>query len=85
MEGAVELAEEIFHMPVRLANPKGVRGMEDILRSPIYATGIGLLLYAKDNQDTDFAAASTDQPVAVIEKNKTDILTRMKSWFQGNF
>ncbi|MCO4757615.1 MAG: cell division protein FtsA [Oceanospirillaceae bacterium] len=85
MEGAVELAEEIFHMPVRLANPKGVRGMEDILRSPIYATGIGLLLYAKDNQDTDFAAASTDEPIAIIEKNKTDILTRMKSWFQGNF
>ncbi|WP_370277963.1 cell division protein FtsA [Pontibacterium sp.] len=85
MEGAVELAEEIFHMPVRLASPKGVRGMEDILRSPIYATGIGLLLYAKDNQDTDFAAVTVEEPVALIESNKPDILTRMKSWFQGNF
>ncbi|WP_151703850.1 cell division protein FtsA [Nitrincola alkalilacustris] len=47
MEGAVELAEEIFHMPVRLAVPQGVRGMESMLQNPIYATGIGLLQHAR--------------------------------------
>ena len=80
MEGAVELAEEIFHMPVRLALPKGVRGMEDILCSPIYATGIGLLQYAKqDNQHVGEAV--------VVEENdeRPNVLNRMKSWFQGNF
>jgi cell division protein FtsA len=49
MEGAVELAEEIFHMPVRLARPQGVSGLDEILHSPIYATGVGLLLYAARN------------------------------------
>ena len=81
MEGAVELAEEIFHMPVRLAIPKGVRGMEDILASPIYATGIGLLQYAKqDNQHLGEAVPVMEEPV-----ERPNVLNRMKSWFQGNF
>jgi cell division protein FtsA len=80
MEGAVELAEEIFHMPVRLALPKGVRGMEDILCSPIYATGVGLLQYAKqDNQHLGEAVTVEDS----VER--PNVLNRMKSWFQGNF
>ncbi|WP_019620065.1 cell division protein FtsA [Amphritea japonica] len=81
MEGAVELAEEIFHMPVRLALPKGVRGMEDILCSPIYATGIGLLQYAKqDNQHVGEAVVVEDDSA-----ERPNVLNRMKSWFQGNF
>ncbi len=81
MEGAVELAEEIFHMPVRLAIPKGVRGMEDILSSPIYATGIGLLQYAKqDNQHLGEAAPVEEEIV-----QRPNVLNRMKAWFQGNF
>ncbi|RTE64932.1 cell division protein FtsA [Amphritea opalescens] len=80
MEGAVELAEEIFHMPVRLALPKGVRGMGDILNSPIYSTGIGLLQYAK--QDTQHLS----EAVSVEERSEQpNILKRMKTWFQGNF
>ncbi|WP_428035550.1 cell division protein FtsA [Amphritea sp.] len=80
MEGAVELAEEIFHMPVRLALPKGVRGMGDILNSPIYATGIGLLQYAKqDIRHLREAVAVED----VVER--PNVLSRMKAWFQGNF
>jgi cell division protein FtsA len=43
MEGAVELAEEIFHMPVRLGVPHGVKGLDDVVRNPIYSTGVGLL------------------------------------------
>ena len=81
MEGAVELAEEIFHMPVRLAIPKGVRGMEDILASPIYATGIGLLQYAQ--QDSVHPMGET----VVLEDEivRPNVLNRMKTWFQGNF
>ncbi len=45
MEGVVELAEEIFHLPVRIGMPSEVRGLTDIVRNPIYATGVGLLLY----------------------------------------
>lgn len=45
MEGAVELAEEVFHVPVRLASPKGVSGLADVVTNPIHATGVGLLQY----------------------------------------
>ncbi|MBL6687147.1 MAG: cell division protein FtsA [Pseudomonadales bacterium] len=45
MEGVVELAEEIFHMPVSIGKPKQVSGLADIVRNPIYATSVGLLQY----------------------------------------
>lgn len=44
MEGVVELAEEIFHMPVSIGKPKGVTGLTDIVKNPIYSTAVGLLL-----------------------------------------
>ena len=39
MEGVIELAEEIFHMPVSLGAPRNVSGLKDIVRNPVYATG----------------------------------------------
>ena len=45
MEGVVELAEEVFHMPVRLGVPQYVTGLIDVVRNPIHATGVGLLLF----------------------------------------
>ena len=41
MEGAIELAEEVFHMPVRLGMPQYVSGLVDVVSNPIYATGRG--------------------------------------------
>ena len=45
MEGAVDLAEEMFHAPVRLGAPQHVVGLADVVRNPIHATGVGLLLH----------------------------------------
>ena len=45
MEGVIELAEEVFHMPVRLGVPQYVSGLIDVVRNPIHATGVGLLLF----------------------------------------
>ena len=50
IEGLVELAEEIFHMPVCLAAPRSVAGLADIVRDPVYATSVGLLLYGRDQE-----------------------------------
>ena len=47
MEGVVELAEEIFHMPVRLGVPEHVSGHSELMRNPIHATGVGLLQYGR--------------------------------------
>jgi cell division protein FtsA len=78
MEGAIELAEEIFHVPVRLGLPGQVKGLSDVVRSPIYSTGVGLLLYARENS----APASR---AAALGGNVAGVFDRMKSWFKGNF
>lgn len=90
MEGAVELAEEIFHMPVRLSRPQGVRGMEDLLDNPIYATGIGLLHYARQAMGPTIEAGSNGRDKereARQEEGQTGegLFAKVKSWFQGNF
>jgi cell division protein FtsA len=77
MEGAIELAEEVFHVPVRLGIPQAVNGLSDVVRNPIFSTGVGLLLYARDNH----LPHKGRRPIA----NAKSALDRMKSWFQGNF
>jgi cell division protein FtsA len=79
MEGVVELAEEIFHMPVRLGSPQNVRGLTDIVNNPIYSTGVGLLHYAKLQS---FEGGSHKNSSSSAEGSW---LERMKSWFQENF
>jgi len=79
MEGAVELAEEVFHMPVRLGSPQYVEGLLDVIRNPIHATGVGLLLYG---YETMVRRGQRSGPVA---GGLADMWSRMKSWFQGQF
>src|SRR6202451_4537992 len=79
MEGAIELAEEVFHMPVRLGVPQYVSGLVDVVSNPIHATGVGLLLYAKSNLDLQ----RTEAPL--LAGGMRSIFERMKAWFQGNF
>ena len=50
MEGVVELAEGIFEMPVSLGAPRRVSGLDEIISNPIYATGVGLLLYGLEQE-----------------------------------
>ncbi|MCZ6715949.1 MAG: cell division protein FtsA [Gammaproteobacteria bacterium] len=78
MEGAIELAEEVFHMPVRLGVPQFVQGLSDVVRNPIHATGVGLLLYGQEAL-ADKAASSP------LGGGLNDAWERMKNWFQGNF
>ncbi len=78
MEGAVELAEEVFHMPVRLGTPQHVDGLSDVVRNPIHSTGVGLLLYGKE-------AIQSRAESGVTRLGIGSVLSRMKSWFQLNF
>jgi len=73
MDGVIELAEEIFHAPVRLGLPQGVQGLVDVVRNPIHSTGVGLLLFGRGRY-----------PVNGIKRGRS-VLDRMKDWFKGNF
>ena len=78
MEGAVELAEEIFHVPVRLGVPQYVEGLVDVVRNPIHATGVGLLIYGKE-------AFQAEPERAAARAGMSGMFQKMGNWFQGNF
>jgi len=78
MEGVVELAEDVFHMPVRLGLPHDVIGMEDLVRNPVYSTAVGLLLFGNENRPLRLGG-----PVSRV--GHKGLWSRMRSWFQGNF
>jgi cell division protein FtsA len=78
MEGAIELAEEIFHVPVRLGLPGQVRGLAEAIQNPVYSTAVGLLLYAREN----LQPASRG---ALLGSSVGGAFDRMKDWIQGRF
>ncbi len=77
MEGVVELAEEIFHMPVRLGAPHDIQGLSDIVNNPIYSTGVGLLQYALKHQGAQADGSTKEMSVSFLDK--------LKKIFQGEF
>ncbi|MFH0344863.1 MAG: cell division protein FtsA [Chromatiales bacterium] len=78
MEGAIELAEEVFHRQVRLGVPQNVTGLVDVVRNPVYSTGVGLLLFGRDS------ARGGSRP-SRVEGGFSGVWERMKIWFQGHF
>lgn len=79
MEGVIELAEEIFHMPVRLGAPQNIRGLSDIVNNPIYSTGVGLLIYAMKQQQGSSRSSTT------TKESQGSIFSKIKKIFQSNF
>ena len=75
VKGLTELAEEIFHMPVRIGFPHQISGLTDVVRNPVFSTGVGLLMYGREHQGKTESLRDESQ----------SIWARMKNWFQGNF
>ena len=78
MEGMIDLAEEIFHVPVRLGMPKYLGGLSEVVKNPIYSTGVGLVQFGHANRNMQ-------SKVAVKESEIGAAWERVKHWFQGNF
>ena len=78
MEGMVELAEEVFHMPVRLGIPTYEGGLQEVVRNPIYSTGVGLIQFGHAHQGMEQGEPEKQQLFRTL-------LERMKSWFTGSF
>jgi cell division protein FtsA len=74
LEGTVELAERVFDLPVRIGTPHGVSGLVDVVNSPLYSTGVGLVTYGMmhklEGKKTKFAGGNIF----------TRVLNRMKEW-----
>jgi len=78
MPGMVELAEDIFLKPVRLGVPSYSGGLADVVRTPRYATAIGLLEEAR-------AQRARGRKAAEQSGSFKETIRRMKDWFVGNF
>lgn len=73
LPGMPELAEQVFDFPVRRGSPRGVGGLVDVVKSPMYATGVGLVMYgSRSLQDSKFKVRDD----GVYQKVKE----RMKNW-----
>ena len=78
IEGAVELAEEIFNLPVRCGSPHhNLSGLMDVVMNPAYATGVGLLMYGAHHGNV---VAKSREAAA-----SSGALPRLKNWFKKYF
>jgi cell division protein FtsA len=74
LDGVNEIAESIFNLPCRIGKPRGITGLVDVVNNPMYATGVGLVLYGARNQDS--------RKFRIRDKNIFNrVMTRMKRWF----
>jgi len=75
LEGLLDLAEEIFEVPVRGGIPTHIGGLQDVVRAPMYSTGVGLALFGatQDRQHTRFRIR--DESIFGRVKQ------RMRDWF----
>lgn len=78
MEGAVEFAEDIFQMPVRVGQPMHICGLKEYVQDPAYASVVGLLLYGKD-------ARTEQKKTADVRSTVSSFVKRISSWFKGEF
>jgi len=79
MRGVRELAEEVFHMPVRIGVPRNIGGLRGEVENPIHSTGVGLLLYGMAQQ------AYGSKRTYATSVASDGWWERLKTWFNGNF
>ncbi|MGI9212014.1 MAG: cell division protein FtsA [Methylococcaceae bacterium] len=78
VHGLVELAEEIFHMPVRIGTPQYITGLGEVVNNPIYSTCVGLLLFGKQHLSQGVSNTYSGMGFKTM-------WARLKTWFSGNF
>ena len=78
IQGMIELAEEIFHLPVRVGTPNYEGSLSEVVRNPIYATGIGLVQFGHANKQQLQHISSKPGAVRTMMK-------KINGWFKGSF
>jgi len=76
LEGAQELAEEIFELPIRIGRPQNVGGLVDVVNSPIFSTGVGLIHYGQLYRE--------EQSMRFDESNSAGLWSSIQRWFGGS-
>ncbi len=79
LRGLDALAEDVFHLPVKIGIPKKIGGLTDIVQDPIYATGVGLILYGFEKKNQ--VLIKRTRGVGVFDALKK----RFEDWFTKYF
>ena len=75
LEGISDIAESIFNLPVRIGKPSGISGLVDVVNNPMYATGVGLVIYGVRNQAA--------KKFRIRDKNIFNgVMSQMRKWFK---
>ncbi|MCL2762288.1 MAG: cell division protein FtsA [Treponema sp.] len=85
LAGAVELAGEIFKMPVRMGVPihfANLGGLVDEYRSPGYATAIGLALEGFKRETEELIEHEPLRPLLLPKRNSPNVFSRIGSWIK---
>ena len=78
LEGLPELVEQIFNLPVRRGYPSGIGGLMDVVNNPMYAAGVGLVLYGRRHRSEGRFKSSDRNFFGKVAQ-------RMKRWFSEFF
>jgi cell division protein FtsA len=81
LEGLLDLAEEIFEAPVRPGIPTDIGGLQDVVRSPMFTTGVGLALFGASRGRTHRSTRFRIRDESIFSRVKQ----RMRDWFYGDF
>lgn len=81
LEGLAELAEEVFEAPVRCGMPTHIGGLQDVVRSPMYATGVGLVLFGFSQRRSQKGNRFRIRDESIFGRVKQ----RMRDWFYSEF
>jgi cell division protein FtsA len=81
LEGMLDLAEEIFEAPVRPGIPSDIGGLQDVVRSPMFTTGVGLALFGASQGRTRRQTRFRIRDESIFGRVKQ----RMRDWFYGDF
>ena len=74
LDGVPDIAESVFNLPTRLGTPQGIKGLVDVVNNPMYATGVGLVMYGAKHRES--------RKFRIRDKNIFNrVMTRMKKWF----
>lgn len=77
LPGMTDVAERILKLPVRCGGPLGVDGMVDMVSSPKFATGVGLILHSlRKTSDLHLNGLASSG----VSHGLTSVLQKMKGW-----
>ena len=84
LEGVADLAEGIMHLPVRIGSPRGVKGLVELVKSPAYATAVGLCLFEASKPGSKGSKTSL-KPKGAAPAIGGGLWERIVNWFKEVF